>query len=167
MRLALLLATLLVGGSVSLAEVSFKRVWPGYRTADSFVRLGEYFGAPENPLTDGLFRSDPAERAGYYWLVRTDADADTPAATFELEVILPGTAEPVTRSFPVTIPRGSTTTLIGLTGDDWPAPDARPSAWRLVLRDQHGTTLTHDQSFLWRGDLPPTPAAPASTSTNR
>ena len=144
MRLALTFAAAVLITTSLSAEVTFKRVWPGYRTAASFVRLGEYFGAAEKPITDAVLRSTPTAREGYYWLVRSAADMPAPGAEFTLEYVLPGAETTARRTFPATIPSGSHTTMVGLTGGDWPDAATRPVA-----------VLAQDQSFLWRNDLPP------------
>jgi len=133
-------------------DISFERVWPGYRTADSFTRIGEYFGGEERHPGQTILRSRPGERAGYYWLVRTRAEHAPPGTRFVLEII-PADSTAITRhEFPVIIPAGSHPTLLGLTGADWPGPDHRPTAWRLRLVDVTGESLVSVQSFLWRQD---------------
>jgi hypothetical protein len=152
-RFAVLLFVLLAAKLV--AQVEFVRVWPSYRTADSFVRLAEYFGAPESPVVDTLLRSQPTNRAGYYWLVRTRAAAAQPGARYELALVPPGATAPVTYTFAHDLAAGNHVTQLGLTGTDWPDPAARPLAWRVTLLDAGNTILATRQSFLWRD--PPAP----------
>lgn len=158
-RASLFTALALLAVNLS-AEVQLKRVWPGYRDAAAFDRIGEYFGAAENPVTDILVRSDPTERAGYYWLIRTVSDDAMPAAQIDLAVVLPGQTKSTVHSLSVAVPAGNHSILAGLTGSDWPAPDIRPVAWQLRLRDSPDRVLATYSSFLWRDDL-------SAPSTNR
>lgn len=150
-RFAVLLFALLTAKLA--AQVEFVRVWPSYRTADSFFRLTEYFGAPESPVVDTLLRSQPTDRAGYYWLVRTRAAAAQPSARYELSFVPPGAIAPVTYIFPHDLAAGRHVTQLGLTGGDWPDPAGRPLAWRITLLDAANTILATQHSFLWR-DVP-------------
>lgn len=152
-RLAALLFVLLTAKLA--AQVEFVRVWPSYRTADSFVRLAEYFGAPESPVVDTLLRTQSADRAGYYWLVRTRAAAAQPGARYELSLVPPGATAPVTYSFPHDLAAGRHVTQLGLTGTDWPDPAARPLAWRVTLLDAADNILATQHSFLWRDSPAP------------
>lgn len=131
---------------------AIERVWPGYRTAESFTRIGEYFGGEEHRPGQTIRRSRPGERAGYYWLVRTRTAHAQPDARFVLEFIAASSPAITRHEFPVIIPAGSHPTLLGLTGADWPGPDHRPTAWRLRLLDHAGKSLVSMQSFLWRQD---------------
>jgi hypothetical protein len=143
--LLLLTSTLAPAG-----EVRFERVWPGYRTTESFTRIGEYFGGRERHPGQTIHRSQPAERAGYYWLVRTHTDRALAGARFILEIV-PADGTAIRRhEFPADVPAGSHASLLGLTGRDWPGPDRRPTAWRLRLLDASGHPLADEPSFLWR-----------------
>ena len=137
------------------AEVELIRVWPGYRTADSFVGIGEYFGGEERTRGRQIRRSQPAERGGYYWLVRVRSAVAVPEALLELQVIRPGQPDPETHRFPCALKPGSQPILVGLTGDDWPEAEVAPTAWHVRLLDPTGATLAAEGSFLWS-----TPAAP-------
>src|SRR4051812_47000824 len=51
-------------------EAEFIRVWPAWRDAQSFDRIGEYFGRPEANGRETVLRTQASARAGYYFLVR-------------------------------------------------------------------------------------------------
>lgn len=126
------------------------RIMQGWRSADSFHRITEFFGGKSS--TGGIteLRSQSTEPAGYYWFLRLkNAGAPVVGARFELQVITPAAPEPKTFAFAADIPAGSSLFQLGLTGSDWPGAKARPVAWNLRLLAADGTTLLARQSFLW------------------
>ncbi len=142
--LCLLALPALLDGAVEIV-----RVWPSYREADSFRRIGEYLGGRENAGRDTVLRSQSEARAGYYFLTRVATDAATPVSSLVVEVVLPGNPEVRTFAFPVTLGAGEGVFHLGLTGSDWPGPDTRPAAWRLTARAADGATVAELASFLW------------------
>jgi hypothetical protein len=152
-RLAVL--TLVFASSwVSAASVKIVRVWPDYRPAESFVRIGEYFGGKEK-ASELILRSQENSRDGYYFLTRFKTDEALSGSILALEYVLPGEESPRVQFFPLDLPRGSRAVLAGLTGPDWPGAAIAPSAWRLRLLGPAGDELVREQSFLW--SLPPLP----------
>lgn len=151
MRFVLFLA-LLVASVIAArgADVEFLRVWPGWRDAESFERIREYFGGEEETRTRGILRTQAEERGGFYFLVRVKNAAAVRNATFELSVIRPDTPEPKTYRFPATVPEKETVFHLGLTGSDWPlGEEANPVAWKLTLVSPDGQVLAEHKSFLW------------------
>lgn len=149
-RLAILLAGLLPLIAARAAEVAFVHVWPGWRDADSFARIGEFFGRPENTGREIVLRTQPDERGGYYFLVRVKSTAAQPTATWVLSVIRPDHPEPKTFRFPAALSARESVFQLGLTGADWPAGKAaNPVAWKLALLGADGRTLAEHKSFLW------------------
>jgi hypothetical protein len=136
---------------LSAAEVEFVRVWPAWRDTESFERIGEYFGQPENTGREVVVRTQPASRDGYYFLVRVKAPAGSAEnARFELNVIRPDHPEAKTFTFPATLKAKETVFQLGLTGADWPGgKEANPVAWKLALLDANGRVLAEHKSFLW------------------
>ena len=133
------------------ADLSIVRVWPGYRTAESFERISEYLGKNEDARAQFILRTQPDTRAGYYFLVRVkNAEAAVTDATIELQVITPFSPEPKTYNFSGTLPAGSHVLNLGLTGTDWPGkPKDEIVAWKLRLLSSTGTELAKAQSYLW------------------
>lgn len=153
----LLLGLLLVSTPL-LAEVTFVRVWPGWRPAESFARIKEYFGHPEDHGRDTVLRSRPDDRAGYYFLVRTrHPGAGLTGTRFVLEIITPDSPHTRTFTFPADLPAHEHVFHLGLTGADWAGEKVKPVAWRLRLLSADDTELAASQSFLW---AMPGPAAP-------
>ena len=144
------LLTLSTAASLHAAEIQMVRVWPGWRDAESFQRISEYFTGQENPGREVILRTQPEERSGFYFLVRvTNAGEAVAGAKFVLQVIEPSTPEPKTSTFPVEIRGKKTVFELGLTGSDWPNRDVHPVAWKLELRSADGQVLASEQSFLW------------------
>jgi hypothetical protein len=151
MRLRLAFFTLLAFAPFSrAAEVEFVRVWPQWREAESFDRIGEYFGAKESTPKDVVLRTHPEVRAGYYFLARVATASALAGTRFELQVIRPDSPEPKTFSFPTDVRAGGALFELGLTGADWPkGKTAQPVAWRLALVAADGRVLAEQKSFLW------------------
>jgi len=151
MRTALAcLALLLLAPLTGAAEAEFVRVWPQWRDAASFDRIGEYFGGRENTAKQVVLRTHADARDGYYFLVRVKSTAALAGAKFELHVIRPDAPEPKIFSFPTAAPAGGAVFELGLTGADWPkGKDAHPVAWKLALLAADGRVLAAQTSFLW------------------
>lgn len=133
------------------ADLSIVRVWPGYRDAESFERISEYFDKNEDADAQHIIRTQPDTRAGYYFLVRLkNTSAETSSIRIELQVITPFSTDPKTYTFDRPIPKGSTAFNLGLTGADWPGqPKDEVVAWQIRLLSPTGTELAKTQSFLW------------------
>lgn len=134
------------------AELSLVRVWPGCLTAESFERLSEFFGKNEEPAAQHILRTQPSERAGYYFLVRLkNKGAALAKVRFELQLITPFATEPRTYTFDSDVPHGSQAFHLGLTGSDWPGsnPKDEAVAWKLRVLSPDGAELVQSQSYLW------------------
>jgi hypothetical protein len=130
--------------------VEFVRVWPGWRDAESFERISEYFSGEENTGREIVVRTHPERREGFYYLVRVANEGEAlQGAKFVLQVISPASPEPKTSTFPVEVPHRSKVFQLGLTGPDWPNSDVHPVAWKLELRSADDQVLASAQSFLW------------------
>ena len=152
MRLAALLFALGFLAPLSAADLSVVRVWPGYRTAESFERISEFFTGRENDSGQTLLRSQPSSRAGFYFLTRVkNSGPALDDVRVELHVIRPDSATPrrIDNFTTTRIPAGSHVFQIGLTGADWPDAGANPVAWQLRFLSADGTELLREQSFLW------------------
>jgi len=150
--LAFSLVTLFALAPAALAaDATFVRLWPGWRETESFDRITEFLGGSEPTGGRTLLRSQPASRAGYYFLLRVNtAAALTPGAKFEVAVIRPDAPEPKTFSFPAIASAGDTVFDLGLTGADWPGgKKTNPVAWKLTLLAADGRVLAEHKSFLW------------------
>lgn len=149
-----LLTALLFAASAALcaaADLTVVRVWPGFRTAESFERISEYFGKEERPAEKHIFRSQPNQRTGYYFLIRLkNTGSALPGAKLEIQVIDPISTTPKTYAFASEIVHGSEVYQVGITGNDWPGKAKEEAvAWQLRVLAADGTVLAHDQSFLW------------------
>jgi hypothetical protein len=133
------------------AELTLVRVWPGYRTAESFENISEYFGKDEDPAAQHVLRTQKNERAGYYFLVRLkNKGVELTGARFELQLVTPFATEPHTYTFESNLLPGSHAFHLGLTGTDWPGrPKDESIAWKLRVLSSDGTELLQTQSFLW------------------
>jgi hypothetical protein len=152
MRFVLSLLVLCCTARLAAADLTAVRVWPGYRTAESFERISEFFDGQENTGRQTVLRSQPATREGFYFLTRIkNAGPVLENVRVELNVITPASAEPkrITSFATTTVPVGNHVFQIGLTGADWPDATAQPVAWQLRLLSADGQELLREQSFLW------------------
>jgi hypothetical protein len=172
--LSLLVLCCCCAARLTAAELTAVRIWPSYRSAESFERISEFIDGRENTGGQTLLRSQPESREGFYFLTRIkNTGASLEGVRFELSVITANSALPKTfTNFPATsipaakqIPqidlnkrgrklstydsRGSHVFQIGLTGSDWPDSAANPVAWQLRLLSADGQELLREQSFLW------------------
>jgi len=147
-----LLLLLCVAGATSAApapEFALVRVWPGWKEAEDFTRLREYFGAPPDSGARRVLRTATDQRAGFYFLVRTRGPA-VAEATLELAILRPDAPEPFSHRFPVALRAGEDVVELGLTGEAWPGGKrAQPVAWRLRVLGAGGRVLAEERSFLW------------------
>lgn len=147
--LAGLLAAALTASAFA-ADVDLVRVWPQWRTPESFDRIREYFGHKESEGRDIIVRTQPNDRAGLYFLVRVKSAAPLSGAKFVLEVIHPKVPDPKTYTFPVSLPAKGGAVELGLTGSDWAeGRSAHPVAWKITLFDGSGQNVASQHSFLW------------------
>jgi hypothetical protein len=136
--------------SARAADVTFVRVWPGYRTAGSFERISEYLTGQENTGGQTVLRSQPARRAGFYFLVRLkNSGGSVAGAIFELSVVTPASATPRLLTFVADLPTDGHVFECGLTGTDWPDAKTYPVAWKLIIRTPGGAEIASTQSFMW------------------
>ncbi len=136
------------------ADVELTRVWPAWRSAESFERISEYFDGQENTGRHTVLRTQPNARAGYYFLIRAKAAANTTGAKFVLQIITPEAPEPKTHTFPITLGPKEAVFDIGLTGTDWAGRKTHAVAWRLSVVNTEGRELASQQSFLWSNPAP-------------
>lgn len=147
--LALVLA--LLAPLTALADgVEVVRVWPTWREPGSFKRISEFFTGKENTGSETVFRTQPDDRHGYYFLVRLKNEGPAiPAAKFVIHLILPDSPETKTYTFSQDLAKGSKVVNLGITGTDWPGKDINPVAWKFELHDASGQLVAGKGSFLW------------------
>ncbi len=150
MRNLLAAIALLAAASCPAADISFLRVWPTWRTADSFQSFYEYHTGRELLGKWIVMRSQPDERTGVYFLVRVkNQGALERGANFVVRVISPDAPETKVYNFPASIKAGSWLYEIGLTGKDWGMGRVHPVAWDVELQTADGTVVAKRASFLW------------------
>jgi hypothetical protein len=150
MRSALSCLLFLTALLAHAGEAEFVRVWPGWRDAESFDRIGEYFGRGEGDSGGIVVRTQPDARAGYYFLVRVKSAQALTGARFELSIVRPDSPETKPFTFPAALRSGDTVFQLGLTGAAWPGgKKASPVAWKLALVASDGRLLAEQKSFLW------------------
>jgi hypothetical protein len=150
LRIVIFVLLIASAARCAAADVEFLHVWPGWRNAESFDRIAEYFGGRETFGRQVVLRTSQDTRAGYYFLVRVKNAAALASAKFELSVIRPDNPEPKIYRFDAAVPARETVFQFGLTGSDWPGgEEANPVAWKVALLGADGRLLAEHKSFLW------------------
>jgi hypothetical protein len=150
MRPFLAVSFLFLAASLSASDLKFIRVWPSYRSPESFEHVSEYFSGKENTMGQIQLRTQADVRAGYYFLTRVkNSGADGLAVRVDLQIILPDSPRALTYQFDTQLPKGNHVLNIGLTGKDWPVATVQPVAWQVRLLSPTGQELVKQQSFTW------------------
>lgn len=138
---------------VSTEGVAIAHVDHRYIAAQDFVRISEYFTDKENTSGRVILRTDPAERAGYYFIVSLEwhPGVTLPAGTqADLDYIRSDDPDTRHAHFVFTEPTGTLPEiLLGLTGQDWAAKNLKLTAYKVTLKNAEGKVLADRQSFLW------------------
>lgn len=135
-----------------LRSLTIEEIKPRYIPEKNFMRISEYWTGAENKGDRVILRSNPEARSGFYFTLILDAKVrDLPrGSVITGEFYTPDSKEPKTYNFklPNKLPK-TKEIFVGLTGDDWPDPDAIPSAWRFTIKDANSETLARKKSYLW------------------
>lgn len=151
-RLLAILAACAIVCAAQAADAEFLRVWPRWRDADAFERIGEYFGRTDQLGREIVRRSQPGTAEGFYFLVRLKHAGSLADDRLVVRIVRPDTPEALAFTLPcaVAAPAGETVFELGLTGRDWPGGrKMHPVAWRIDLVDAGGRVLASEKSFLW------------------
>ena len=115
----------------------------------------EIFTGEETTYGKLVIRTQPDKRAGMYFFVMFGYDPDDIALACTFELSVDSTGDSKTKTYKFTVPETHSVTreiALGVTGSDWPGPDAKVNAWKLVLKSPTGKILTQKQSWLWEDD---------------
>jgi hypothetical protein len=142
-------ATILAAEAVDNGTVSVAHVYTGWREADSFKRISEYFNGRENTGGEVILRTHPDQRGGYYFLARLLHSGAPIDARIVLLVITPDSSAPKTFEFTVRLSAPKTLLDLGLTGPDWPDRKIHAVAWKLDVFGTDNKLLGTKKSYLW------------------
>ncbi|GHB99231.1 hypothetical protein GCM10007047_14260 [Cerasicoccus arenae] len=135
-----------------MPSVEIDSVVSYYKPEQAFKRIGEYLGGEEQTGRKIILRTQTSPRKGLYFVVRITEFADElPAGCFfEVDLLRPDKKRPVTKRFDLPAnPKSHREIWLGFTGDDQPANDEPPVAWRVRMLGPDGQELSSYQSFLW------------------
>jgi hypothetical protein len=141
--------TSLAAGAAGDGTVSVAHVYTGWREAESFKRISEYFNGRENTGREVILRTHADQRGGYYFLARllhSGAPIDT---RIVLLVITPDSSAPKTFEFTARLSASATLLDLGLTGPDWPDPKIHAVAWKMDVFGADNKLLGTKKSYLW------------------
>jgi len=136
----------------AVTSVKIEEIKPRYIETEQFKRISEYMSGKEYIGDRVILRSNPKERAGYYFTLILDKDVRRlPKGTVVVgEFYTKKSVEKQTHEFTLPSKRASTEEIfVGLTGGDWPKDGGVPAAWRFTIKDANGKTLGEKQSYLW------------------
>lgn len=150
MRALAILLALTLSVSATAAELRIVRVFTDWRDAASFKRISEYFDGKENTHGEVVLRTHPAQRGGYYFLVRLANAGAAREVQLRLLVVTPDSAAPREFIFPAALPGARETVFnLGLTGTDWSDRKINAVAWKLDVLGGDGAVLATEKSYLW------------------
>lgn len=136
--------------SAKEGALTIVRTITSWRDAASFKRISEYFDGRENTAGGTILRTDPAQRTGYYFLLRVANPGAPIKVQFQLQLIEQGVPAQRTTLFPAEMGSGSGVFHLGLTGPEWQDPKSQPIAWQvLVIATDDGRVLASEKSYLW------------------
>lgn len=144
-----------LAATVSAAGLTIVHVFTAWHDAASFKHISEYFDGKENTRGETMLRTQPGQRAGYYFLVRTVNPGAPLPVTINLSLVMPAGAKAREFTFATDLKSGDTVVNLGLTGGDWPDAKTNPVAWKLEVRSADGRVLDTEKSYLW--EKPATP----------
>ena len=130
-------------------DLTIVRVFTGWRDAASFKRISEYFTGRENTGGETVLRTNPEQRAGFYFQVRVANRAAELKVQFKLLLIEQGSPTPHPTIFPAALPPGSSVFELGLTGPAWQNAKSQPVAWQVQVLADDGRVLASEKSYLW------------------
>ncbi len=148
-RSLFLLLGLALTPALFAADLTIVRVYSGWRDGASFKRIAEYFDGKEHTGGETMLRTHPAQRTGYYFLVRLKNPGAARPVKFQLELVETGTSAARTLSFPAELAGGASVFQLGLTGPEWQDPKLQPMAWHLQVLGPDGQVLANEKSYLW------------------
>jgi hypothetical protein len=152
----------------STTGVSINQVEAKYFDDAAFRRISEYFDGVENKGGRIIERTDPKERAGFYFVLDLawNYGLVLPKGTLaRVDYIRKDDPTPRVAQFTFSDDTGTWPEIfLGLTGADWPSKDLSIIAYKITLTDSAGKTLAEKASFLW--ELPPEPAAATVAAEN-
>ena len=121
-----------------------------YYDAEEIRPVSQYFGsALGNQRFRTVVASQPDAPAGHYFIIKLD-DPDSPApVSARLTYYRSDSKEEREHSWSLAGESLKKWLYLGLSGEDWPAKDVQPLAWRLELLDSAGAVLAEWKSFLW------------------
>lgn len=131
------------------SALTLVRVFTGWRDGASFKRIAEYFDGQEHTGNETILRTVPAQRTGYYFLVRVKNAGAARPVRFQLEFVEPGSGASRIQTFPAELAAGSQVFQLGLTGPQWQDPKAQPMAWHLRVLGAADEILAVEKSYLW------------------
>ncbi len=135
--------------AASAADPSIVRVLTGWRDAASFKHISEYFSGREDTHGEVMLRTQPGQRAGFYFLVRTANPGAPLPVKVNVHLIMPTGIKAKDFTFPADLASGDTVLNLGITGTDWPDPKTNPVAWKLDVLAADGRVLATEKSYLW------------------
>jgi len=153
--IAATIAALPAGALAKETDPAIVRVFTGWRDVASFKHVTEYFDGRENTRGEAMLRTQPDQRAGYYFLVRITNPGAPVAVNINVQLVMPAGAKAREFTFPAELKSGGGVLNLGFTGTDWPDAKTNPVAWKLEVRSAEGRVLATEKSYLW--EKPTTP----------
>lgn len=134
--------------AVNIEIVRFKNM-----EDEDFAHIKEFFNGIEDQSFRAVFRTEPTQRDGFYFIIKMDKKIRdlNPNTQLQLEWIPYGELKPNVATFSLHSKASGSEIYLGLTGDDAPKGKINaPLAWRISLSEPNNKLLSVKQSFLWQ-----------------
>ena len=151
--LALLTLTALgLQAANSIPKIRIFTVDVEYLTASNFKSLAENVTGNEDMGEAGIVRSDPESRDGMYFVLQLSRYIKHIPLGSQVLVQYTRSDNPqaTSKTMPLTdLNKNGSYLYVGITGPDWPNPDAKVTAWKITILDPNGNPIVERKSFTW------------------
>ena len=123
-----------------------------YLTASNFKSLAENVTGNEDMGEAGIVRSDPESRDGMYFVLQLSRYIKHIPLGSQVLVQYTRSDNPqaTSKTMPLAdLNKNGSYLYVGITGPDWPNPDAKVTAWKITILDPNGNPIVEKKSFTW------------------
>lgn len=123
-----------------------------YLTTSNFQHIAENFTGNEDLGEAAVVRTDPANRDGMYFVLQLSRYVKNIPIGSQVLIQYTRSDNPqvTSKTMPLAdINKNGSYLYVGITGADWPNPNATVTAWKVTLMDPEGNLIVEKKSFTW------------------
>lgn len=135
-----------------VAKIHIFTVDVQYLTAENFKHIAETITGDEDMGEAGVVRTDPENRDGMYFVLQLSRYVKHIPQGGQVTVQYTSSSNPqvTSKTLPLSnLNKNGSYLYVGITGPDWPNPDASITAWKVTLQDSDGNPIAEKKSFTW------------------